>query len=87
MVRNAESRASRASSIFKHLQALPVIPFGHFWSYQVGAVKDMTLGPLPQDAGDSHQMVTVETMHSVAESIKRNQDEVSISVLPGSVRE
>ena len=41
----------------------------------------------PQDAGDSHQMVTVETMHSVAESIKRNQqDEVAISVLPGSAK-
>lgn len=63
-----------------------------FLSYQVREVgqvgQEGQEGQLPpQDAGDSHQMVTVETMHSVAESIKRNQqDEVAISVLPGSAK-
>ena len=77
-----ESRTLQASSIASGLVILS------FLSYQVREVGQVGQGQLPpQDSGDSHQMVTVETTHSVAESIKRNQqDEVSISVLPGSVK-
>jgi len=42
--------------------------------------KQRKLSPFFEDGSDNNQMVTVETMHSVAESIKLGQEPVNTVV-------